>query len=178
MSLETFDDHLAWPPRIRRAPAQHSTPPIARSLDLPADAVEKGAWHDDFLILGSRLRPTWDQLEIDEEAPAYVLPYAPGFQVRVTCPVESARAETVRVSCDVIAVPRQVAGFFEFALRENAELPMARLAIHDDRLAVDQELPFLAAGIPALAMTIEAVGWAARRLRPELRAAFPSTTDA
>jgi len=175
VSLETFDDHLAWPPRVRRAPAKHSTPPVARSLDLPTSAVENGAWHDDFLILGSRLRPTWDQLEIDEEAPAYVVPYAPGFPVQVTCPVGSERAETVRVSCDVIALPRNVAGFFEFALRENAELPMARLAISDDRLVVDQELPFLAAGIPALGITIEAIGWAARRLRPELSAAFPST---
>lgn len=175
MSLETFDDHLAWPSRVRRAPTQHSTPPVAHSLDLPASAIENGAWHDDFLILGSRLRPTWDQLEIDEEAPAYVVPYAPGFPVQVTCPVGSERAETVRVSCDVIALPRNVAGFFEFALRENAELPMARLAISDDRLVVDQELPFLAAGIPALGVTIEAVGWAARRLRPELSAAFPST---
>lgn len=104
-----------------------------------------------------------------------MVPYAPGFPVRVTCPVGSERAETVRVSCDVIAIPQDVAGFFEFALRENAELPMARLAVNADRLVVDQELPFLAAGIPALGMTIEAVGWAARRLRPELSVAFPST---
>jgi hypothetical protein len=179
MSIRTFDE-LAWPPRKRPGPepVRHSTPPIASTLDLPAEAIESGAWHDDFLILGSRLRPAWgDELEIDEGLPAYVVPYADGFPIQVTCPVGTGRADSVRVSCTVLAVPHGTRGIFEFALRENAELPLARLSFSGDWLFADHELPFSAAGIPALRDSIEAVGWTAQRLRPELSAACLPTAD-
>jgi hypothetical protein len=179
MSMQPVDE-LAWPPRKRSgaAPARHSTPPLAGTLDLPPEAVASGAWHDDFLILGSRLRQIWgDELEIDEEAPAYVVPYADGFAIAVTCAVDVERAESVRISCPILAITDGAVGIFEFALRENAELPLARLSFRDGWLVAEHELPFSATGIPALGASIEAVGWTARRLRPELVAACTPTTN-
>jgi hypothetical protein len=166
-------DELSWPPRKRcdGRGVRHLTPPVAGTLKLPDGAVQ-GAWHDDFLLLGSRLRPAWGgEIRIDEEAPAYVIAYAEDYDVSVTCPVGEERADSVRVSCPVLTVPAGTTGIFEFALRENADLPLARLAYRGQELVAEHELPFVAAGIPALRTAVDAVGWAARRLRPELSAA-------
>lgn len=174
MGIEAFDDDLVWPTRKGRAPARYTTPPIASTLELPAEAIERGAWHDDFLILGSRLRPMWgDELWIDEEVPAYVVPYREDYDIRVTCPLGRERPEFVRSSCDILQVSSvDKGGIFEFALRENAELPLAHLSFVGDRLVAEHKLPFVAAGVPALGAAVEAVGWAACRLRRELTAAF------
>jgi hypothetical protein len=140
------------------------------------DAVRSGAWHDDFLILGSRLRSIYgDELELNEDAPAYAIPYTAEIAVSVTCPVDVERADRVRAACPVLALADAGAGVFEFALRENAKLPLARLLLEDGWLAVDYELPFVAAGIPALRTAVSVVGWAASCLQRELAAAYLSS---
>jgi hypothetical protein len=169
-----FDD-LAWPanPLAAETPARHSTPPIAGALDLAPQEAESGAWHDDFLILGSRLGAIYGgELALDERAPAYLVPYDPDFTVSISCPVDAARADSVRASCPILALPDDTKGIFEFALRENGELPLVRLSFKDGLLMADYELPFVAAGIPALRSAVSAVGWVARRLRPELTTAY------
>lgn len=173
MNTEPFDE-LAWPPQPKAGrPQQHSTPPIASTLDLPSGATESGAWHDDFLILGSRLREIWgDALEIDEETPAYLFSHADGVTISVTCPVGAGRSESIRISSPVLTIPADARGIFEFALRENAELPLARLSFNEGQLVADHELPFVGGGIDALRASIEAVAWAVRVLRPELAAAY------
>lgn len=176
MSLDQFDD-FAWPadPLAAVRPRRHATPPIATSLDcLSAEERQTGAWHDDFLLLGSRLRPIFNEgLTLDAETPAYLVSMHPDVVVRVTCPVDVERADRVRMWCPLVEPPDASTGLFEFSMRENAELPLVRLAFADGCLLVEYELPFAAAGIPALRSAVAAVSYAAARLRPELRAVFP-----
>lgn len=171
MNLQPLDD-LSWPPNPLARNTDGFSPPIASSLDLDEEEIASGIWHDDFLILGSRLRDIYgDGLDIDQDAPSYLVPFEADFVVSVSCPVNLDRADQVRAACPIVPVPEEPEGLFEFALRENAALPLAKLSLEDDWLTVGYELPFAAAGIVSLRSAVSVVGWAARSLRPELAVA-------
>lgn len=163
-------DDLAWAPSpLASSVSGRSSPPIVNSLELDEEEVASGIWHDDFLILGSRLRDTYgDCLDVDRDVPAYLVPFEADLVVSVGCPIHLERADRVRVVCPIVPVPDEPAGFFEFALRESATLPLAKLSLEGDWLAAGYELPFAAAGTFALRSAVSVVGWAARSLRPEL----------
>jgi hypothetical protein len=150
--------------------ASHRCVPMAHLLDdLPRHEVESGAWHDDFLVLGHRLRVAYgNTLTLDKETPAYYVSYAGHIAVSVTCPVNVEHADSVRIASVLVAVPSQMQGIFEFALRENARVKLVRISFDGAELWVDYELPFTAAHSPALSAGVSAVGWTARRLRREL----------
>jgi hypothetical protein len=170
------NEDLGWHsvPSSPGALARLSTPPIVDFLgDLGPAETESGAWHDDFLLLGSRLRPSFgDAMTVDRGAPAYVVSYTPEIAVCVTCQVDAPRADTVRIWCPLIEISDQAEGLFQFALRENARLALARLGFERGQLLADYELPFAGAGVPALRAAVDAVGWAAQHLRPELESVY------
>ena len=170
--IEDLDWHSV--PVSPGALVRRSTPPIADSLGFLGQAeIETGAWHDDFLLLGSRLRSSFgDEVTLDREAPAYVIPYTPEVAVCVACRVDVTRAETVRIWCPLIEVSGNASGLFQFALRENVRLALVRLGFERGQLTADYELPFVGAGVPALRAAVDAVGWAAQHLRPELESAY------
>lgn len=73
--------------------------------------------------------------------------------------------------CPLVPIPDEPGGIFEFALRENAVLPLAKLSLESGWLAASYELPFAGAGISSLRSAVSVVGWAACGLRRELEAA-------
>ena len=137
--------------------------PIARMLDL--DDVDSKLWRDDFLALGSRLRNLYDtQVTIDEDTCAYVVAMR-GLEVRVTCTDEEPRAEVVRITCAVASLAEADTHLWQFALRENARLQLARLSFDRGTLWADYDLPFrvangepLQAGLSAVARLAESLG--------------------
>lgn len=147
--------------------------PLAAMLDLTAEEMESGAWHEDFLTLGHRLRVSYgNQLTLDADAPAYVISLPRDVTVRATCPVDVEHAQTVRVVAPVRPVSAEMDALFEFAVRENAQLELARLSVSEELLWVDYQLPFCAAYAPALQAVVSAVGATAARLRGELVNAY------
>ena len=146
---------------------------MAYMLGLGEDDLATGIWRDDFLTLGGRLRSVYGtQVALDEATAAYVVSVAAGIDVRVTCSSESPRAETVRVACPVALLADADTGLWQFALRENARLQLARLSFDGGKLWADYELPFdIACGRP-LEAGVSAVARAAEGLRRELAPDF------
>ena len=63
----------------------------------------------------------------------------------------------MRVSAPVLDLAGvDLPGIFEFALRENADLALARLSARDGVLLVEHELPLRGSGIPAFAASVSA----------------------
>lgn len=171
MSCQPPDD-LAWPPSpLTSGTSSRRSPPIASSLELNAEEVASGAWNDDFLILGSRLRDIYgDEIDLDWDAPAYLVSCATEV-VSISCSVHLERADRVRMVCPLVPIPDEPGGIFEFALRENAVLPLAKLSLESGWLAASYELPFAGAGISSLRSAVSVVGWVACGLRRELEVA-------
>jgi len=171
MSCQPPDD-LAWPPSpLAESTSGRSSPPIASSLELDAAEVASGIWHDDFLILGSRLKDIYgEDIDLDRDAPAYLVSSRADF-VSVSCPVHLERADRVRAACPIVPIPDEPAGLFEFSLRENAVLPLVKLSLESGWLVASYELPFAVAGTLSLRSAVSVVSWAARSLRPELAVA-------
>lgn len=147
--------------------------PVAAMLDLTAWEMESGAWHDDFLTLGHQLRVTYGNLlTLDEGTPAYEISLPRDVTVMATCPVDVEHAETVRIAATIRPVSGEMGALFEFAVRENAQLELARLSVSEELLWVDYQLPFCAVHASALQAAVSAVGATAARLRRELANAY------
>jgi hypothetical protein len=152
---------------------ERASRPLCTMLDLTPEELETGAWHDDFLALGHRLRTTYgNQLTLNERAPAYEISLPRDVVVIASCPVVEECAGTVRIAAPVRPVSGEMSALFEFAVRENAELQLARLSFSDETLWVEYQLPFCAAHAPALQAAVTAVGATAARLRRELANAY------
>lgn len=147
---------------------------IAELLELDSAERESGIWHDDFLWLGSRLRPTYgNRVAIATDPPSYVISFPGLLTVNVSCPLDGERARCVRASARVLEFEQvAVAGIFEFAMRENAELTLARLVARDGWLMAEHDLALCGACIPALEASVSAVALASKTLRAELASAF------
>jgi hypothetical protein len=146
-----------------------SLPPIAHMLGLDEEDRASEVWRDEFLTLGGRLRAIYgNHVRLDEAVKAYVVSVAAGVAVRVTCSAETPRAETVRVACEVASLTEADTNLWQFALRENARLQLARLSYDHGALWADYELPFeIACGRP-LQAGVTAVGKVAASLGSEL----------
>jgi hypothetical protein len=143
-------------------------------LDLDSAERASGIWHDDFLWLGSRVRPIYgNRVAIGTDPPAYLISFPGQLVVSVTCPLDGERAQCARASARVLEFEQvPVAGIFEFAMRENAELTLARLCLRDGWLVAEHELALCGACIPALEASVSAVALAATVLRAEIASAF------
>lgn len=147
-----------------------AAPKIADMLELDPDERASGIWDQDFLALGSRLRPIYgNDVSIASAPAAYRITLANALTVSVTCPPHGSGDARVRVSASVLDLAGvDLPGIFEFALRENADLQLARLAARDGWLVAEHELPLRGTGIPAFEASVGAVAGAARKLRAEL----------
>lgn len=171
----SLDDRRHHPERHSGADSYPQRPaaPIAELLGLDASDRESGIWHDDFLWLGSRLRPIYgNRIAIASDPPAYLVSFPDNLAVSVTCPPDGGHTQRARMSAPVIELQRLVAGVFEFAMRENVELALARLSVIDGWLVAEHELAFCGACIPALEASVSAVASTATRLRREIAGAF------
>lgn len=157
----------------RREAAAQRLPRGRRLVELidEADATEvaHGAWADEFLTLGGRLRPIYgNDLTLDATSPAYLVRVAGDRIVELSCPPLERGAPIVRARCAVGAVAPETPGLWQFALRENARMRLARLSFDQGTLWADYELPLAAAHGPILHTAVSAVAAAAAGLVVEL----------
>jgi hypothetical protein len=144
---------------------------VADLLGLDQRERDSGLWDEDFLWLGSRLRPIYGNcVSLGEDPPAYLVSFPRNLTVSVGCVNQRGEDPRVRVWAHLIELELCAPGIFQFALRENAELTLARLAVRQQWLTVEHELPFCGACIPALDASILAVAGTVARLRGELHA--------
>ncbi len=137
--------------------------------ELDLDEVASGAWHDDLLTVGSRLRSCFGNMVVlDKSLPGYLVHGAGDIPVTVTCPVEAQSADNVRMACQVAPILAETPGLWQFLLRENARLKFVRLSFDDGYVFADYQLPFRAACGPFLETGVLAVASAAKSLRSEL----------
>lgn len=139
---------------------------ICNTLDgLAGSRLDGGAWHEDFLTIGHRLRVTYgNTLTVDEDAPAYLVTCGRTVTVSVTCPVDTGRAELVRMRALALNSVALLPQLSRSLLLTNARLALARASLIGDSVWVEYELPFCAAHAPALAAGVSAVGRGVRRV--------------
>jgi hypothetical protein len=147
-------------------------PPTTSLASLPEtvdrDELAAGLWRDDVLALGSRLRAVYgNAVTLDRDVGGYVVSCGGGVDVRVTCTTDPERPG-VRAACALVELMSDSVGLWQFALRENARLRLARLGWEDGLLVVEYELPWFAACGKVLEAGVSAVAHAARGLRREL----------
>lgn len=166
----TPEDQRQNTPGFGGVVAPPGAPKIADMLELDADERASGIWDDDFLVVGSLLRPIYgNEVSIASAPAAYRITLAAELTVSVSCPPHEGEGARVRVSAPVLDLAGvDLPGIFEFALRENADLVLARLSARAGLLLVEHELPLRGSGIPAFAASVCAVAGAARKLRAEL----------
>lgn len=131
---------------------------------LPVDAGDP-IWRDEFLALGGNLRIIYgNQMTLDEALKAYVISFSAGIAIRVTCSGSGLSGNTVRFASPIIEITQETTGLWQFAMRENARLQLARLSFDEGVLWVDYEIPAdFAYGRP-LQIAATAVGSAALTL--------------
>jgi hypothetical protein len=173
VSLNDQDRTTAKPTPFR-AGERLEAPPIADVLGLDAADRESGVWHDDFLWLGSRLRQVYgNRITIAVQPPTYQVSFPNEVVVSVSCPLDNGRAQCIRISAPVIDLSHvAVPGIFEFVLRENADLNLARIGLRDGWLVAEHELAVCGACVPALEASASAVRSVASKLKIELSRGF------
>jgi hypothetical protein len=133
--------------------------------ELDGMELDGGAWHEDFLTLGARLRGAYgNAVMLDESAPAYFVACGEDVLVSVTCQVDQEHPETVVVAAPAGSLDRSDSGIFERLLELNGQLTLTRLSLRERDLWTECEVPFVAAHALSLERMVGAVARTVRDL--------------
>jgi hypothetical protein len=136
--------------------------------------LDGGAWHEDFLTLGARLRVAYgNAVMLDESVPAYFVACGRDVLVSVTCQVDQEHPDTVLVAAPAGSLYQPAPQIFERLLALNGELSLTRLSLHQHDLWAEGEVPFVAAHAPALTRVVTAVAGTVRDLEEWRQEAQP-----
>jgi hypothetical protein len=133
--------------------------------ELDGVELDGGAWHEDFLTLGARLRGAYgNAVMLDESAPAYFVACGSNVLVSVTCQVDQDHPETVLVAAPAGSLERSSPSICERLLELNGRLTLTHLSLRERDLWIEYEMPYFVAHAPSLERAVGAVARTVRDL--------------